>query len=208
MKKAYLLDLKNDHFEKVANFIYPFYEENPLDFLFIAPSGFYTKQIAERIASKTNSTINRNAFTVINQYITELLRFYEPDAIILDRDFLKVYLENEIIDLIESEKKDEEFSQYLNVISNSQKSVEYLLDIFEKKWEISRVQDEKVVSSSEEYKILDNSINVESHLYKLYSWKKVWKMFFPPNLICQLSIREIMIRLVYTNGSMKYSLKY
>ena len=169
MKKAYLLDLKNDHFEKVANFIYPFYEENPLDFLFIAPSGFYTKQIAERIASKTNSTINRNAFTVINQYITELLRFYEPDAIILDRDFLKVYLENEIIDLIESEKKDEEFSQYLNVISNSQKSVEYLLDIFEKKWEISRVQDEKVVSSSEEYKILDNSINVESHLYKLYS---------------------------------------
>ncbi len=169
MKKAYLLDLKNDHFEKVANFIYPFYEENPLDFLFIAPSGFYTKQIAERIASKTNSTINRNAFMVINQYITELLRFYEPDAIILDRDFLKVYLENEIIDLIESEKKDEEFLQYLNVISNSQKSVEYLLDIFEKKWEISRVQDEKVVSSSEEYKILDNSINVESHLYKLYS---------------------------------------
>ncbi len=71
--------------------------------------------------------------------------------------------------MIESEKKDEEFSQYLNVISNSQKSVEYLLDIFEKKWEISRVQDEKVVSSSEEYKILDNSINVESHLYKLYS---------------------------------------
>ncbi|MGB4723047.1 MAG: hypothetical protein WBH84_05465 [Defluviitoga tunisiensis] len=169
MKKAYLLDLKNDHFEKVANFIYPFYEENPLDFLFIAPSGFYAKQVAEKIALKTNKTINRNAFMVINQYITELLKFYEPDAIILDRDFLKVYLEHEIIGLIESEKKDEEFSQYLNVISNSQKSVEYLLEIFEKKWEISRVQDEKVVSASEEYKILNDSISVDSHLYKLYN---------------------------------------
>ncbi|MFY9356756.1 MAG: PD-(D/E)XK nuclease family protein, partial [Defluviitoga tunisiensis] len=143
--------------------------ENPLDFLFIAPSGFYAKQVAEKIALKTNKTINRNAFMVINQYITELLKFYEPDAIILDRDFLKVYLENEIIDLIESEKKDEEFSQYLNVISNSQKSVEYLLEIFEKKWEISRVQDEKVVSASEEYKILNDSISVDSHLYKLYN---------------------------------------
>lgn len=169
MKKVYLLDLKNDHFEKVSDFIFPFYEENPLDFLFIAPSGFYAKQVAEKIALKTNKTINRNAFMVINQYITELLKFYEPDAIVLDRDFLKVYLEHEIIGLIESEKKDEEFSQYLNVISNSQKSVEYLLEIFEKKWEISRVQDEKVVSASEEYKILNDSISVDSHLYKLYN---------------------------------------
>ena len=169
MKKVHMLDLKNDHFEKVSDFIFPFYEENPLDFLFIAPSGFYAKQVAEKIALKTNKTINRNAFMVINQYITELLKFYEPDAIILDRDFLKVYLEHEIIGLIESEKKDEEFSQYLNVISNSQKSVEYLLEIFEKKWEISRVQDEKVVSSSEEYKILNDSISVDSHLYKLYN---------------------------------------
>lgn len=169
MKKVHMLDLKNDHFEKVSDFIFPFYEENPLDFLFIAPSGFYAKQVAEKIALKTNKTINRNAFMVINQYITELLKFYEPDAIILDRDFLKVYLEHEIIGLIESEKKDEEFSQYLNVISNSQKSVEYLLEIFEKKWEISRVQDEKVVSASEEYKILNDSISVDSHLYKLYN---------------------------------------
>jgi len=169
MKKAYLLDLKSDHFDEVVDFIFPLYAENPLDFLFIAPSGFYAKQVAEKVASKTDKTINRNAFMVINQYVTEMLKFYEPDAIILDRDFLKVYLEHEIMDLIEKEKKDEEFSQYLNVIANSQKSVEYLLDIFEKKWEISRVQDEKIVSNSEEYKILNDSIDVNSNLYKLYN---------------------------------------
>ena len=169
MKKAYLLDLKSDHFDEVVDFIFPLYAENPLDFLFIAPSGFYAKQVAEKVASKTDKTINRNAFMVINQYVTEMLKFYEPDAIILDRDFLKVYLEHEIMDLIEKEKKDEEFSQYLNVIANSQKSVEYILDIFEKKWEISRVQDEKIVSNSEEYKILNDSIDVNSNLYKLFN---------------------------------------
>ena len=168
MKKIYLFDLNEDHFEKVANLVLPFYQENPLDFLFIGPTGFYVKQVAETVASKLNRTINRDAFRVINQYVTETLKVYEPNAVILDRDFLKVYIENEITDLIELEKKDEEFFEYLNVISNSNKGVEYLLDIFEKKWEISRVQDEKVLESSQDYRVLENSIDIDSNLYKLY----------------------------------------
>jgi len=169
MKKAYLFELNTEHFQKVGDLILPFYNEDPLNFLFLGPSGFYVKQVAEYVASQTEKTINRDAFRVINQYVTETLKIYQPQSVILNRDFLKVYIENEIMDLIEAEKKDEEFSEYLNVISKSQKSVEYILDIFEKKWEISRVEDEKIVESSEEYKLLDDSIDNNSNLYKLYT---------------------------------------
>lgn len=169
MKKVYLFDLNAEHFKKVGDLILPFYNEDPLNFLFLGPSGFYVKQVAEYIASQTQKTINRDGFRVINQYVTETLKTYQPQSVILDRDFLKVYIENEIMDLIEEEKKDEEFSEYLNVISKSQKSVEYILDIFEKKWEISRVEDEEIVESSEEYKLLDDSIDNNSNLYILYT---------------------------------------
>lgn len=168
MKKAYVLDLNKNHFEDVSNLILPFYNQDPMNFLFIGPSGFYVKQVADHLAFKTKRTINRDSFLVINQYVTEMLKNYEPEALILNRDFLKIYIENEILDLIELEKKDTEFSEYLNIISKSQKSVEYILDIFEKKWEITRVQDEKALESSEEYKLLDTSIDYNSNLYKLY----------------------------------------
>jgi ATP-dependent helicase/nuclease subunit B len=140
MKNVKVFPLNQHHFEEVANLIIPEYEKDPFNFLFIGPSGFYVKQVADLVAKKLRKTINRDAFRVINQYITELLISNEPDSVVLERDFLKVYIKKEIEDLVEKEKSDSEFSEYLKIISKSQKSTEYILDIFEKEWEITRLQ--------------------------------------------------------------------
>lgn len=179
MKTAKIMKINEKHFDYITNEIKEKYEKDPFEFLFIGSSGFYVKQIADELSKKTNKTLNRDAFRVINQYITELLLNYEPNSTYIDRDFLKVYIENEIGNLVKQFKNDDdEFSSYLQVISKSQKSTEYILNIFEKKWEISRVeqnqpQNEDILKYSELYRNIDDSIDPESNLIKLY--KKIEK---------------------------------
>ena len=168
MKNVKIFPLNQHHFEEVANLIIPEYEKDPFNFLFIGPSGFYVKQVADLVAKKLDKTINRDAFRVINQYITELLINNEPDSIVLERDFLKVYIKKEIEDLIEKEKNDSEFSEYLKIISKSQKSTDYILDIFEKEWEITRLKNTESLKYSENFEEFHNSFDEDSHLYKLY----------------------------------------
>lgn len=170
MKNVKIFPLNQHHFQEVANLMIPEYEKDPFNFLFIGPSGFYVKQVADLVAKKINKTINRDAFRVINQYITELLIKNEPDSVVLEKDFLQVYIKKEIEDLIEKEKNDTEFSDYLKIISKSQKSTDYILDIFEKEWEITRLKNTDSLKYSENFEEFHTSFNEDSNLYKLYKY--------------------------------------
>ena len=68
-----MLDLKNDHFEKVSILSFHFMKKSSRFFAKLLR--VLCKTSSRKIAVKTNKTINRNAFMVINQYITELLKF-------------------------------------------------------------------------------------------------------------------------------------
>ncbi|WGS64863.1 PD-(D/E)XK nuclease family protein [Marinitoga aeolica] len=168
MKKAILIDLEKEHFNRIADFILPLYKKEPLNFLFIGPSGDYVKQVAENIARKIDKTLNRDAFRVINQYIVELFKKYEPSSLFIDREFLKAYIAKELEDLIELEKNNIEFKNYLKTLSKSKQSIEYLLEIFEKKWEISRISDKEIIKKNELYSEIDKDIESDDSLLKLY----------------------------------------
>ncbi|SHF09346.1 PD-(D/E)XK nuclease superfamily protein [Marinitoga hydrogenitolerans DSM 16785] len=168
MKKAKIIDLNKNHFDEIADFILPLYEKDPMEFLYIGPSGDYVKQIAEAVTRKTNKTLNRDAFRVINQYIVELFKKHEPSSLFIDRDFLKAYIANELEDLIEKEKNNIQFEKYLKTLSKSKFSIEYLLEIFEKKWEISRISDKGILESNELYMEMDKDIESDDNLFKLY----------------------------------------
>ena len=120
------------------------------------------------MARKVEVTVNRDGFAVINQYITELFLSENPGAVVLDREFLKVYIANEIDELIEKEKNDPELCKYAKVLSKSGKSGEYILEIFEKKWEITRTEDINLVNESEIYKEFENAWQDESPVGRLY----------------------------------------
>ncbi|HQO05967.1 MAG TPA: hypothetical protein PKW84_07600, partial [Fervidobacterium sp.] len=82
-KRAFIIPLDTSHFGTVAKAIERYYLESPLDFLFIGPTGFYTRQIADTVARNIGKTLNRDAFRVVNQYITEMLKFHNYDAEVL-----------------------------------------------------------------------------------------------------------------------------
>ncbi|GAB6189017.1 hypothetical protein JCM30566_07560 [Marinitoga arctica] len=168
MKKVKIIDLKKNHFNEIADFILPLYEKDPMEFLYIGPSGDYVKQIAETLTRKIDKTLNRDAFRVINQYIVELFKKYEPSSLFIDRDFLKAYIANELEDLIEKEKNNVQFEKYLKTLSKSKMSIEYLLEIFEKKWEISRISDKDILENNELYLEMDKDIESDDNLFKLY----------------------------------------
>lgn len=168
MIKIKTINFDKNYFKTVADYIYNYYTEDPMNFLFIGPSGFYVKQIADEIALKHKGTVNRDGFRVINQYVTELLKAYNPGVTVLDRDFLKIYIKNEIEELIDTEKSDTEFSEYLKTMSKSQRSTEYILDIFEKKWEISRVNNDEILEYSDIYRNTEDALKEENNLYRLY----------------------------------------
>lgn len=169
MKKCIINKINEKHFDTITDIIIKQYEKDPMNFIFIGPSSFYIKEIAENIAKKHNKTINRDCFKVINQYITELMKFYQPNSIILDREFLKIFIENEIQELIDKEKSEDKYNEYLQLISKSKHSVEYLLDIFEKKWELKQTDEEVILDYFFNYKQIDSVIDVNSELYRLYS---------------------------------------
>jgi ATP-dependent helicase/nuclease subunit B len=124
--------------------------------------------LADEVARKVKVTVNRDGFAVINQYITELFLSENPGAVVLDREFLKVYIANEIDELIEKEKDDPELCRYARVLSKSGKSGEYILEIFEKKWEITRTEDINLVNESEIYKEFEEAWQDESPVGRLY----------------------------------------
>jgi len=136
---AYVVPVDRNHFQFVANQISEIYEDDPLNFLFIGPSGFYVRQIADNVARRVNKTINRDAFRVINQYVTEILRLNNYDAEVFDRDFYTVYV-TDVIDKIQSDTKFDGDSQkqiILRTLSKSPTIIEYIVELFEKIWELN-----------------------------------------------------------------------
>jgi len=136
---AYVVPIDRNHFEFVANQIAGLYEEDPLNFLFIGPSEFYVRQIADNVARQINKTINRDAFRVINQYVTEILRLNNYDAEVFDRDFYTVYV-TDVIDKIQSDAKfagDSQKQIILRTLAKSPTIIEYIVDLFEKIWELN-----------------------------------------------------------------------
>ncbi|KAF2956929.1 PD-(D/E)XK nuclease family protein [Marinitoga sp. 38H-ov] len=168
MKKAIIIDLNKKHFENISNFLIPIYESDPLNFVFLGPSGDYVKQVAENVAKKINKTLNRDAFRVINQYIVELFKKYEPSSLFIDREFLKAYIAKELEDLIEIEKNNIEFKNYIKTLSKSKQSIEYLLEIFERKWEINRISEKDIIEKNKLYSEIDKDIESDDRLLKLY----------------------------------------
>jgi ATP-dependent helicase/nuclease subunit B len=168
MKKGIIIDINKNHFNKISDFIIPLYKKDPLNFVFLGPSGDYVKQVAENVARKIDKTLNRDAFRVINQYTVELFKKYEPSSLFIDREFLKAYIAKELEDLIELEKNNIEFKNYLKTLSKSKQSIEYLLEIFEKKWEISRVNSIEIIETNELYSEIDKDIESDDKLLRLY----------------------------------------
>lgn len=143
-KVAYLIPIDGDHFEFIAEQIAPMYLRDPLDFLFIGPSGFYVRQVADSVARRVGKAINRDAFRVINQYVTEILKLNNYDAEVFDRDFYTVYV-TDVIDKLAADKKfsgDSQKEIILRTLSKSPTIIEYIVDLFEKVWELTLYGDE------------------------------------------------------------------
>jgi len=138
-RTAYIVPIDKSHFEFLAMQIAKIYEEDPLNFLFIGPSGFYVRQVADNVAKQMGKTINRDAFRVINQYVTEILRVNNYDAEVFDRDFYTVYV-TDVIEKIQSDAKfagDSQKQIILRTLSKSPTIIEYIVDLFEKIWELN-----------------------------------------------------------------------
>ena len=166
MRKSVEVEAQNGIFSEIADFIKPLYEKDPLSFLFIGPTGFYVKQVADTLALKLSKTINRDAFIVINQWATETLKRFKPNALTFDRNFFEVFISREI-ELISKEahrkENDERYVSFLKSISHSNTSLSYILEIFEKTWEL--LYEEKY--SYGMYKVVDDIMNGESYTKRL-----------------------------------------
>uniref|UniRef100_A0A7C4W2K1 PD-(D/E)XK nuclease family protein n=1 Tax=Fervidobacterium thailandense TaxID=1008305 RepID=A0A7C4W2K1_9BACT len=165
VRRAYVVPIDGSHFDLVAYQAQQLYEKNPLDFLFIGPTGFYTRQIAERVAQNIGKSLNRNAFLVINQYITELLLRCNYDAEVLDRDFYTIYISRIIDELYENARRNEESYGserllLLKTLSKSNTIVQYIVEIFEKLWELELYGERR--QTSEQYALVECLMNEES----------------------------------------------
>ncbi|ABR30288.1 hypothetical protein SU69_02190 [Thermosipho melanesiensis] len=133
MKHAIITDLNEKHFEYIAKEIEKHYD--PFTFLFIGPTGYYVRQISDKFSENISKTINRDAFRVVNQYVVETLLLNNMDASFFDRDFFKAFIASQIEEYIRKEKN-EEYGVFLRTISKSKGILDYILDLFEKAWEI------------------------------------------------------------------------
>ena len=168
MKKSVEVEAKVDVFSKIAKFIEPLYEKYPLSFLFIGPTGFYVKQIADKLAFNLKKTINRDAFMVVNQWATETLKRFEPNVMAFDRNFFEVFISREV-ELIAKEAKrsakDERYVKFLKAVSRSTSSLGYILEIFERSWELLYEEE----YSYGMYEIVDEIMNGDSYVKQLVS---------------------------------------
>ncbi|MBT1247267.1 MULTISPECIES: PD-(D/E)XK nuclease family protein [unclassified Thermosipho (in: thermotogales)] len=133
MKRAIITKLDENHFEYMANEMEKYYD--PFSFLFIGPTGYYVRQISDKFSEKLGKTINRDAFRVINQYVVETLKLNNMDAVFFDRDFFKAFIASQIEEYIKNEK-DDEYLEFLRTVSRSKGILSYILELFEKAWEI------------------------------------------------------------------------
>ncbi|QTA38458.1 PD-(D/E)XK nuclease family protein [Thermosipho ferrireducens] len=165
MKKAIVIELSKNHFDEIASRITDIYIPKPFSSLFIGPTGFYVRQIADKIARKINKTLNRDAFRVINQYVTETLVRNNFDAIVLDREFFKVFIAGEIEELIKRyEKKRDDYYDFLKVVSRSSGVIDYILEIFEKAWELKNSTEDNL---SYQYQEIQEILLQENFLSRL-----------------------------------------
>lgn len=183
---AYVVPIDGSHFDLVASKISYIYKENPFDFLFIGPTGFYTRQIADRIAKSIKKTFNRNAFLVINQYITELLLMNNYEAEVLDRGFYTIYISKIIDELYEEIRTFQENPEKVEIFENSEETgkfayeqvnltekflllrtlsksktvVQYIVEIFEKVWELEFYGEN--ARTSQQYELVESLMKDES----------------------------------------------
>lgn len=189
---AYVVPIDNSHFDLVASLITPLYEEEPFNFLFIGPTGFYTRQIADRVAQSIEKTFNRNAFLVINQYITELLLINNYDAEILDRGFYTIYIAKIIDELFDELNNYQEHSSVkliteeqnsyksklslLRTLSKSNTVVQYIVEIFEKIWELELFGESNNVLQYQELYELSQSLMKDESIFAQVIREIVLKM--------------------------------
>jgi len=162
-KRAFIIPLDTSHFGTVAKAIERYYLESPLDFLFIGPTGFYTRQIADIVARNIGKTLNRDAFRVVNQYITEMLKFHNYDAEVLDREFYTIYITYIVDQMYESRRRsttdaDVKF-MVLRTLSKSNTIMSYIVDIFEKMWELELYGDTSKLTLSGQYALIQSILS-------------------------------------------------
>mgnify|MGYP001159397125 FL=1 len=168
-KKAFVVPLDTSHFETVSKAIERYYLENPLDFLFIGPTGFYTRQVADLVARNIKKTLNRDAFRVVNQYITEMLKFHNYNAEVLDRDFYTIYIKYLIDQINQDYEKQRESVPagdaklvILRTLSKSNTIIGYIVEIFEKLWELELYGDTSDLVLSGQYALIKNILEEDA----------------------------------------------
>lgn len=134
MKKAIVVNIEKGHFDFMANELLNLYD--PFSFLFIGPTGYYVRQISDKFIEKYNKAINRDAFRVINQYVVETLLQNDMNAVFFDRDFFKAFIAQKIEEYSKIKDYDSDYQEFLRIVSKSNGILEYILDLFEKAWEM------------------------------------------------------------------------
>ncbi|MBO8160722.1 MAG: PD-(D/E)XK nuclease family protein [Thermosipho sp. (in: Bacteria)] len=163
MRKAIVIEINKNHFDFISKEIEKLYD--PFNFLFIGPTGFYVRQISDKFAKNIGKTINKNAFMVINQYVTEMLLKNNMEAVYFDRDFFKAFISEKIEELISKhEKNKDHYYEFLRVVSRSKGIIEYLLDLFEKAWELNNSTSTNIPLY---YKEIENILNQDGNLPRL-----------------------------------------
>lgn len=163
MRKAIIIAPKSNHFEFLAREIQKYYD--PYSFLFIGPTGYYVRQVSDKFANLYGKTINKDSFMVINQYVTETLLKNNMDAVYFDRDFLKAFIAEKIEELIKThEKNRDSYYDFLRVVSRSKGIIDYILDLFEKAWELNN---SKNIHIPTYYREIESILSQDGNLSKL-----------------------------------------
>lgn len=163
MRKAIIIEPKSNHFEFLAKEIQKYY--NPYSFLFIGPTGYYVRQASDEFAKLHGKTINKDAFMVINQYVTETLLKNNMDAVYFDRDFLKAFIAEKVEELIKThEKNRDSYYDFLRVVSRSKGIIDYILDLFEKAWELNNIRNIHIPTY---YREIESILSQDGNLSKL-----------------------------------------
>ncbi|MDK2839872.1 MAG: hypothetical protein PWQ83_1438 [Thermosipho sp. (in: thermotogales)] len=162
MKKAIVVNIDKGHFDYMANEMLNYYD--PFSFLFIGPTGYYVRQISDKFSQKFGKAINRDAFRVINQYVVETLLRNNMDAVFFDRDFFKAFIAQKIEEYENSAIDDDSYREFIKIVSKSKGILEYILDLFEKAWEMRNSTFEKLPPY---YMEINELLNVESNVSRL-----------------------------------------
>jgi len=163
MRKAIIIEPNSNHFDYLAKEIKKYY--NPYSFLFIGPTGHYVRQVSDKFAVLLGKTINKDSFMVINQYVTEKLLKNNMDAVYFDRDFLKAFIAEKVEELLKAHEKNiDSYYDFLRVVSRSKGIIDYILDLFEKAWELNNSENIQIPTY---YKEIETILNQDGNLPKL-----------------------------------------